>query len=209
MTHDFWRFWAGQTVSAFGSSFTQFAIPLLVFKLTGSPLYLAATFALYAVPHLLFGLIIGAWTDRTDRRRLMMTVDLLSALAIGSVPIAAALGVLTVWWVMVVIFVSGALSIFFEAAQFGAVPSLVEAADLVTANGRIQASFAAATVAGPLVAGGLLLVLRHSWSLRWRSRSSAGPSIHRSHVRAPASVPTSWRVFATCSVIRCCGTSPR
>jgi MFS family permease len=160
MTRDFWRFWAGETISAFGSSFTQFAIPLLVFKLTGSPLYLAATFALYAVPHLLFGLIIGAWTDRTDRRRLMMTVDLLSALAIGSVPIAAALGVLTVWWVMVVIFVSGALSIFFEAAQFGAVPSLVEAADLVTANGRIQASFAAATVAGPLVAGALLLFLQ-------------------------------------------------
>lgn len=159
MNRDFWRFWSGQTISAFGSSFTQFAIPLLVFKLTGSALYLAATFALYAVPHLLFGLVIGAWTDRTDRRRLMITVDLLSALTVSSIPIAAMLGVLTVWWVMVVIFVAGTLSIFFEASQFGAVPSLVPADDLVGANGRIQASFAGATIAGPLAAGALLVLL--------------------------------------------------
>ncbi|MEA2660527.1 MAG: hypothetical protein QOH08_99, partial [Chloroflexota bacterium] len=159
MSRDFWRFWLGETISAFGSSFTQFAIPLLVFKLTGSAIYLALSFALFAVPHLVFGLIIGAWTDRTDRRRLMIVVDLLAALAVVSVPVAAAAGALSVWWVMAVIFITGTLSIFFEAAQFGAVPSLVDQADLVTANGRIQASFAAATVAGPLVAGGLLVFL--------------------------------------------------
>ena len=31
---DFWRFWAGQTISQLGSSFTAFALPLLVFELT-------------------------------------------------------------------------------------------------------------------------------------------------------------------------------
>jgi len=156
---DFWRFWVGETVSAFGSSFTQFAIPLLVFKLTGSAIYLAASTALFTVPHLLFGLLIGAWTDRTDRRRLMIATDLLAALAVASVPLAAAAGALSVWWVLAVVFASSTLSIFFEAAQFGAIPSLVERSDLVTANGRIQASFAAASVAGPLVAGALLVVL--------------------------------------------------
>ena len=159
MSRDFWRFWFGETVSAFGSSFTQFAIPLLVFKLTGSAIYLAASTALFTVPHLLFGLLIGAWTDRTDRRRLMIATDLLVAVAVVSVPLAAAAGALSVWWVLAVVFASSTLSIFFEAAQFGAIPSLVDQADLVTANGRIQASFAAATVAGPLVAGVLLVVL--------------------------------------------------
>ena len=159
MSRDFWRFWVGETVSAFGSSFTQFAIPLLVFKLTGSPIYLAASTALFTVPHLLFGLLIGAWTDRTDRRRLMIATDLLAALAVVSVPLAAGAGALSVWWVLAVVFASSTLSIFFEAAQFGAIPSLVQQDDLVTANGRIQASFAAATVAGPLVAGVLLVVI--------------------------------------------------
>ena len=156
---DFRRFWLGETVSAFGTSFTQFALPLLVFKLTGSAIYLAASAALFTVPHLLFGLLIGAWTDRTDRRRLMIATDVLSALAIGSVPLAAAAGALSVWWVLAVVFVSSTLGIFFEAAQFGAIPSLVGEADLVTANGRIQASFAAASVLGPLVAGALLVFL--------------------------------------------------
>lgn len=159
MQRDFWRFWFGETVSAFGSSFTQFAVPLLVFKLTGSAVYLAASAALFTVPHLLFGLLIGAWADRTDRRRLMIATDLFAAAAIASVPLAAAAGVLTIWWVLAVVFASSTLSIFFEAAQFGAVPSLVAQSDLVAANGRIQASFAAASVAGPIAAGVLLVVL--------------------------------------------------
>jgi MFS family permease len=159
VARDFWKFWLGETVSAFGSSFTMFALPLLVFKLTGSALYLAAAAALYTVPHLLFGLLIGAWTDRTERRRLMIVTDLFNAAVVASVPLAAAAGALSVWWILAVVFLSSTLEIFFQAAQFGAVPSIVDRSDLVTANGRIQASFAAASVLGPLAAGALLIFL--------------------------------------------------
>lgn len=159
MNRDVRLFWIGETISAFGSSFTQFAIPLLVFKLTGSALYLALSAALFTVPHLLFGLIIGAWTDRTDRRRLMIVTDIAQAAVVLSVPIAAVAGQLTVWWVMAAVVLGSTLSIFFDASSFGAVPSLVDARDLVTVNGRIQASFATATVLGPLVAGALLIAL--------------------------------------------------
>jgi len=156
MRSDFWKFWTGETVSNFGSSVTQFALPLLVFKLTGSAVSLGLGFAMFGLPHLLFGLLIGAWTDRLDRKRLMIVVDLLSAAVLLSVPLAAAAGVLSVWWIYAAIFVSSTLGIFFQAAQFAAIPSLVERDGLVAANGRIQASFSAATVLGPLVAGALL-----------------------------------------------------
>jgi len=131
-------------------------MPLIVFKVTGSAIALGATLAIYTAPQLLFGLAIGAWTDRTDRKRLMITVDVLSALTIASVPLAAVAGVLSLWWIYAVTFVSSTLSIFFVAAEFGAIPSLVSGDELVTANGRIQASFAAASVLGPLVAGAAL-----------------------------------------------------
>jgi predicted MFS family arabinose efflux permease len=72
------------------------------------------------------------------------------------VPLAAAAGLLSVWWIYGAIFASATLGIFFQAAQFAAIPSLVERDELVAANGRIQASFSAATVLGPLVAGALL-----------------------------------------------------
>jgi MFS family permease len=128
-----------------------------VFKLTGSALALGATLAIFTAPQLFFGLAIGAWTDRTDRKRLMIVVDLGSAVTIASVAAAAAAGLLSLWWIYAVVFVSSTLSIFFVAAEFGAIPSLVDSGELVSANGRIQASFAAASVLGPLAAGALLV----------------------------------------------------
>ena len=83
---DFGRFWLGQTISNLGSSFTFFALPLLVFKLTGSPLNLGLTAAFEFVPYLLFGLVIGAWVDRVDRRRLMIATDLARAAVIAVIP---------------------------------------------------------------------------------------------------------------------------
>ena len=128
-----------------------------MFRLTGSALALGATLAIYTAPQLFFGLAIGAWTDRTDRKRLMIVVDVLSAVTIASVAFATGAGVLSVWWIYAVVFVSSTLSIFFVAAEFGAIPSLVDSGELVSANGRIQASFAAASVLGPLAAGALLV----------------------------------------------------
>jgi len=76
---------------------------------------------------------------------------------IASIAVASMAGLLSLWWIYAVVFVASALSIFFVAAEFGAIPSLVDASELVSANGRIQASFAAAAVLGPLAAGALLV----------------------------------------------------
>jgi len=144
---------------------TQFALPLIVFKLSGSAVALGIAAAMFTVPHLLFGLAIGAWTDRTDRKRLMIAVDILSALTVASVPVAAALGVLSVAWIVAVTFVTSTLGIFFQASEFAVLPSLVEKDELVTANGRVAASYSGATVLGPLVAGALLALMPVEWLL--------------------------------------------
>jgi MFS family permease len=158
LARDFWKFLVGQTVSSLGSSFTVFALPLLVFKLTGSALSLAYVTAAEYLPYLLFGLIIGAGVDRVDRRRLMIFVDTVQALVIFSIPLLAMLDLLSLWWVYAVGFVSSTLWVCFNTAEFAALPSLVSKDDLVAANGRLQASYSAATVAGPLLAG-LLMAL--------------------------------------------------
>ena len=149
---DFWRFLFGQTVSNVGSSFTMFALPLLVFQLTGSALNLALVAAAEYVPYLLFGLLIGAWVDWVDRKRLMVFADVAQALVISSIPLLAALDLLSVWWIYAVGFVSSTLWICFNTAEFAAIPSLVSSENLA-ANGRLQASYSAATVVGPLLAG--------------------------------------------------------
>jgi MFS family permease len=159
LSGDFGRFWVGQTISNLGSSFTMFALPLLVFNLTGSPINLGIATAAEFVPYLLFGLVIGAWVDRVDRRRLMIATDLARAAVIATIPLLAAVDALSVGWIYAVAFASATLTIAFDAAEFAAIPSLVPSGDdLVTANGRVQASYSTAQIAGPLLAGLLVAV---------------------------------------------------
>ena len=147
---DFWKFLVGQTVSSLGSSFTVFALPLLVFKLTGSALSLAYVTAAEYLPILLFGLIIGAGVDRVDRRRLMIFVDTVQALVIFSIPLLAMLDLLTLWWVYAVGFVSSTLWVCFNTAEFAALQAW--SARMTSWRPTAPpASYSAATVAGPLL----------------------------------------------------------
>jgi MFS family permease len=156
---DFWKFLTGQTISVLGSAFSGFALPLLIFQLTHSPLSLAIATATFALPHLLFGLFIGAWVDRVDRKRLMIAVDVLMALALAVIPILALVHQLNVLWIYAVQFTVSSLGLVFEQAEFTAIPSLVGDIDLVTANGRINASYQASEVAGPTIAGAIATVV--------------------------------------------------
>jgi len=156
---DFWKYWTGQTISNLGSSVTLFALPLLVYKLTGSALDLGIAGAATFLPYLLFGLILGAWTDRVDRKRMMIGTDIARALIVASIPLLAALGLLSVWWIYLVAFLHATLKICFDAGEFAAIPSLVNQDDLVTANGRIQASYSGASIVGPLLAGVLVTLV--------------------------------------------------
>lgn len=159
LSADFWKFWTGQTISNLGSSFTGFALPLLVYKLTGSALNLAITSVSVFLPYLLFGLIIGAWADRLDRKKTMIIADIVRAGLIASLPLLALFGTLPIWWIYVMGFVNSTVSIVFDSCEFAAITSLVNQDDLVTANGRIEASYSAAGILGPLLAGALVAVL--------------------------------------------------
>lgn len=150
---DFWKFFVGQGLSVLGSSFTQFAIPLLVYQLTGSATNLSISAATTFLPYLLFGLVGGALADRSNRKRLMILTDVLRAFVLVSVPALYYLDALPLWWIYATGFVSTLLRILFDAGEFAAIPSLVSGDDLVRANGRIQAMYSAAFIAGPPLAG--------------------------------------------------------
>jgi MFS family permease len=163
LSSDFLKFWIGQTISNLGSSFTLWAVPLLVYKLTHSAVNLGIATAAAFLPYLLFGLVLGAWMDRVDRKRTMIGLDLLNAAVIFSIPLVATFGHLDVWLIYVVAFVQTTIGIAFQAGEFAAIPSLVSTDDLVTANGRIQATYSAAQVAGPLLAGLLVAFVSIPW----------------------------------------------
>jgi MFS family permease len=150
---DFLKFWVGQTVSNLGSSITLLAFPLLIYARTDSALSLSLMSMANLLPYPLFGLFIGAWVDRVDRKRLMIAMDLVRAALVATIPLMAWIDGLPLAWIYMVGFLNSTLSIAFNSAEFAAIPSLVSKDALVTANGRIQASYAGATVLGPIIAG--------------------------------------------------------
>lgn len=143
-------------MSSLGNALTRFALPLLVYQLTGSAVNLALTAVATNVPYLLFGLPAGAWVDRLDRKRVLVVADLVRGAVVGTVPLLAALDSLPVAWIYVVVFLSSVATIAFEAAQFAVVPSLVPKEKLVTANGQLRSVNSAAGFLGPAL-GGLLI----------------------------------------------------
>ena len=155
-SRDFRLFFGGQFISNVGNSITDFALPLLIYQSTGSELGLGLAFAIRMVPYLLFGLPIGAWVDRLDRKKLMVASDVLNAALLLPIPILGLAGLLPTWLIFVFLFASSSLAIVFDTGQFAAIYSLVDEDQLVRANGRLRAGYQITSVVGAPIVGALV-----------------------------------------------------
>ena len=157
---DFARLWAAQSTSAVGSQFTAVALPLLAaLSLGASPMAFGVLAAAAGLPHLLFGLLAGAWVDRLRRRPVMIAADIARAVLLATIPVAAALGALRIELLVAVAFLVESFTVFFDIAYLTYIPSLVSRDDLVEANSRLEATASAAQVIGPALGGTLVRVL--------------------------------------------------
>jgi MFS family permease len=108
------------------------------------------------VPYLVFGLVAGALIDRWDRRRVLIACDVAQALAVGSVPLAWALGTLTVAQLYAVALVQGSAWVFKNLGQVAALPRVVERAQIPSAQALNASSMSVAFLAGPGIGGVLV-----------------------------------------------------
>src|SRR5450432_2324152 len=109
---DYMLLWTGQLVSSVGSQVSQLAFPLLILALTHSPAQAGLAGALRALPYLIFSLPAGALIDRWDRKRVMILSDIVRGLALGSIPLAFALGNLTILQLYIVSTIEGTFFVF-------------------------------------------------------------------------------------------------
>jgi MFS family permease len=145
-------------VSHVGDAITRLALPLVaIVSLGASPLAVAALGAAQFAPFLLVGLPVGAFVDRLARkRRVMVLADIARAFTIGSVPLAYAVGLLTLPHLIAVAFIHGCLSALFDVAVSAYLPALVERRRLVDANGKLELARSGAQIVGPGAAGVLI-----------------------------------------------------
>jgi MFS family permease len=148
-------FWTARVISISGSTITAVVLPILVFQLTGSALQTSLLATLEVLPYFAFGLVAGALADRVDRRRLMVGSNLIQSLLVASIPAAAAMGALSLTQVYVVAVLVMAAFVWFDAANFGALPALIGRGRIVAANSAILAATTLVGIVAPAIGGGL------------------------------------------------------
>jgi MFS family permease len=149
----FGRLFFAHSISRAGDAFNTVALVVLVFRLTGSGVGVAATVAFEVAPVLLFGPVAGLLADRLSRRRVLVAADLVRAVLAGL--LAVAHGSLVV--AFFVAFGLSAGSVAFNPAVSAVVPDLVDDDELVDANSAlwtvaVVAQIVLAPVAGLVIA---------------------------------------------------------
>jgi MFS family permease len=163
---DFLKLWSGQSISELGSQVSQLAIPwLAAVGLHASPLEFSLLGVLGFLPFILFALPAGVWVDRLRRRQILIVGDAARAVLLTLIPVLWAAGVLRIWHLLILQFVVGIFTVFFDVAYQSYLPALVEREHLVDGNSKLQLTVSVAQVAGPSLSGGLIAALTAPYAI--------------------------------------------
>ncbi|HEY8409128.1 MAG TPA: MFS transporter [Gaiellaceae bacterium] len=163
---DFVKLWTGQTISEFGSQISQLAVPLLAaVSLHASAFEFSLLGVLGFMPFILFALPAGVWVDRLRRRQILIVGDAARALLLALVPILWALHELRMWHLLVLQFVIGIFTVFFDVAYQSYLPALIEREHLVDGNSKLQLTVSVSQVAGPSVSGALIAAVTAPYAI--------------------------------------------
>jgi len=187
---DFLKLWTGQTISEFGSQVSGLAIPwLAAVSLHATPFEFSILGVLGFLPFMLFALPAGVWVDRLRRRPILIAGDAARAVLLAYIPIAWAIGILDIWQLMVLQFLIGIFTVFFDVAYQSYLPSLVDRNQLVEGNSKLQTTVSAAQIGGPGLAGVLIGVLTAPYAVALDAASFVISTLFMIPIRAQETLP--------------------
>ena len=146
---------SGQVISTAGSQFSLIAFPLLALFISGSPAQAGLISSMRLLPYFLLSLPAGALSDRWNRKRVMQICDAGRAISLASIPIAFALGHLTLVQLYLVSLIEGTLFVFFDLAEIACLPRVVAREQIVAATAQNEMGRNLAFLLGPALGGAL------------------------------------------------------
>ena len=160
------RIFIGNTTSFFGSQLTAVAVPVQMYLLTRSSLWVGYIGVAGLVPLLVFALWGGALADALDRRRLLLTSSLLTWLSTLALLGQAVLGVRSPVLLLVLVAVQSAAVAVTMPTRSAVIPRLVPLVEVPAAN---TLNYTAGTAAGCSVRW------PRAWSsgTAWRGRTAS------------------------------------
>jgi predicted MFS family arabinose efflux permease len=152
------------TLARLASEMFPVAAVLLVLDRTGRPGLAGAVVAATTLPAVVTGPVLGAWLDRTGRRRVALAANqvLLAASLLG---ILAAAGRAPGWTLLVLAALAGLTGPLATGGYTSMIPLLVPERLLARANALEASSFNTAAIAGPAVAGAVAATAGPAWAV--------------------------------------------
>ena len=135
---DFALLWGGLTISLLGDGIYLVAVAWQVYDLSNTPSALALVGLAWSIGLALFLLTGGVVSDRFDRRRVMITADLVRAAALVVIGILAATDNLAIGHLVALVLLYAAGEAFFGPALGAIIPDLVSGPRIVEANALAQ-----------------------------------------------------------------------
>ncbi|WP_433413678.1 MFS transporter [Microtetraspora malaysiensis] len=156
----FRRYVTADGFSQFGTQVTRVALPLVaLLVLDAGPFQLGLLSAAEMIGFLLFGLPAGVWVDRLRRKPILVTADVLRAVALASIPIAALFDALTLAQLYAVAVIVSIGTAFFDVAHLSFLPSIVTKERLPKGIGTLESVRSLAVLFGPGLGGWLVQAL--------------------------------------------------
>jgi hypothetical protein len=152
-----------RSISVMGDMMVPVALAFAVLQLTGSASALGVVLAARALPAVVFMLYGGAVGDRYPRKAVMVSAQLVASVAQVAIGVVVLAGVRAVLALAALVAVRGATSAFFNPASTGAITVASDPARRQQTFGAFAMVGSLAEVAGPALAGVLLVVLSPGW----------------------------------------------
>src|SRR3954469_19265200 len=139
--HSFRWLLSATLVNNAGDGVVVAAGPLLVASQTHDPFLVSLALFFDYLPGLLFAVLAGGYADRVERRRLVIVANVLRAVVLAVLVFTIVTGVVSIWLILVTIFVLGTAETFADSASSTIMPTIVDRDDLGIGNSRMQGAF--------------------------------------------------------------------
>ncbi|CAN5515711.1 MFS transporter [soil metagenome] len=157
-------FFIGQGISLVGTWLTRFATVWMVYRLTGSGLWLGLVAFFGQAPSALLAPLAGALVDRWDRHRVIVVTQICAALQSAALALFTFTGWMTVWHLMALGAVQALINAFDMPARQSFIGQMVEdKADLPNAIALNSSMVNGARLLGPVFAAALVGLFGEAW----------------------------------------------
>jgi predicted MFS family arabinose efflux permease len=174
---DFRLMWIGACTSSIGTWMQIVAQGWLIYRLSHSAFLLALDQFLGGIPIFLFSLIGGVVADRIERRKILLMSQYVQMASATLLTILVTTGVVHVWHILCLSFVSGLAQAFGGPAYSALIPTLVDRDDMPNAIALNSIQFNLAVTVGPALAGQALAKLGEKWCFGLNAVSFLAPIV--------------------------------